>query len=108
MDADARLKLLQQMLEEKGPDSFVLYAIAMEYAQKGDVDLALHYYQRLLTTDPEYIGLYYHLGKLYQRLGRLAEARQTFEAGIRRSMNRDAHACRELREALQQLEEETG
>ncbi|MCS6917485.1 MAG: tetratricopeptide repeat protein [Chitinophagales bacterium] len=103
MDAAERLHVLHRMLDEKGEDSFLLFAIALEYSQQHRDSEALAYFLRLRQHDPQYTGLYYHLGKLYQRRGQLAEARQTVEEGMQRTRNRDQHAFQELQQLLSEL-----
>ena len=59
-------------------DSFALFALAKEYEKHGDLDQALAYYRRLRQSNPGYVGLYYHLGKLYERLNLPAEALEAY------------------------------
>ncbi|MEX0747959.1 MAG: tetratricopeptide repeat protein, partial [Rhodothermales bacterium] len=54
---------------------------------------------------PDYVGTYYHLGKLHEQEGRKEEAKETYRQGIATAQRlRDAHAESELREALLQAE----
>jgi len=53
-------------LEASPDDSFLLFAIAKEHEKAGATDEALEYYLKLTATDPDYVGTYYHLGKLYE------------------------------------------
>ena len=78
-----RLKVLYQLYEDDPTDPFTLFAIGFEYLKQGDEGKALCWYESICEMAPDYTGVYYHLGKLYQRLGRSSDARQTFDAGIR-------------------------
>jgi tetratricopeptide (TPR) repeat protein len=92
-----RLALLEQMLEKNPNDAFTLFAIAKEYEGQGNDNLALHWYERLRAVNPAYIGLYYHLGKLYERQEQPEKALDAYDAGI--SFSRKAgnmHALNEL------------
>ena len=62
-----RLQILQEMLAKSPNDSFTLFAIAKEYEGLGKADQALDFYLTLREKDPDYVGLYYHLGKLYEK-----------------------------------------
>lgn len=92
-----RLSMLLELLRESPHDSFLLFAIAKEYEKAGDQEQALQYYQRLQRDDPDYIGTYYHLGKLYEQLEDVTAAFSTYTAGMevaRRLL--DQHAYSEL------------
>ncbi|HNB82422.1 MAG TPA: tetratricopeptide repeat protein, partial [Chitinophagaceae bacterium] len=67
--------------------------------------LALHFFERVLQTDPSYLGTYYHLAQLYERLQRVHEAKETYERGIKlATLQKDMHARNELLMALDELE----
>jgi len=92
-----RLAYLLQLLEAAPQDTFLLFAIAKEQEKQGDLPQALAYYERLRTTDASYVGLYYHLGKLYEQTGQEASAIATYQAGMAVARRAgDAHALSEL------------
>lgn len=100
-----RLKTLLGFLDQDPNDPFTLFAIAQEYAKRGDQASALSYYERLVRDHPRYVGTYYHLGKLYQAEGRTNDARATFEAGVKVANElSDFHARAELQDALMTLQ----
>ena len=102
-----RLQQLFQFLEQVPNDSFTLYSIAYEYLNQGDVDQALEYFTRLRQVDPAYVGLYYHLGKAYERLEDFEEALKVYEAGLKVAQKQhDLHAFQELQRAKQQAMDE--
>jgi tetratricopeptide (TPR) repeat protein len=78
-----RLKKLLQFLAENPNDSFLHFAIAKEYESLGNEDEALLRFNDLKESDPEYVGTYYHLGKLLERKERLEEAREIYDQGIK-------------------------
>lgn len=101
-----RLPLLQQLLESNPNDSFALFAIAKEYEGMGEPALALAFYQRLQTTNPAYVGLYYHLGKLLEKTGRPAEALEAYRSGMEVARKAgDQHAFSELNAARLELDD---
>lgn len=98
---NTRLLQLLEMLESSPDEPFLLFAIAKEYESAGDEQQALAFYLRLMATDPNYVGLYYHLGKLYESLDDPEKAAETYRAGIERcNMTGDQHALSELQGAL--------
>lgn len=92
-----RLSVLQQMLQNNPNDSFTLFAIAKEFEGKGNDKEALLWFERLRAANPGYVGLYYHLGKLYERLEDIEKALEAYDAGIAvaRAAN-NMHALNEL------------
>ena len=101
-----RLQRLQQLLESAPNDSFALFAIAKEHEYLGQPEQALDYYLRLLATDPAYVGLYYHLGKLYEKLERPADALLTYRRGMDVARQAgDLHALGELDGARLELDD---
>ncbi len=104
-----RLSLLQQMLESAPNDAFTLFATAKEYEKATDDQQALQYYERLRQADPDYVGLYYHLGKLLERMEQPARALDAYTQGVAVARKiGDLHALSELNSAKMDLEMETG
>jgi tetratricopeptide (TPR) repeat protein len=100
-----RLDKLFSFLEAQPNDAFLLFAIAKEYESAGDDTNALDYYQKLQTTTPQYVGLYYHLGKLFERKGEPQNALSTYKIGIEVAQKeRDFHALSELKGAKMNLD----
>jgi len=95
-----RLQQLTEFLKESPDDPFLTYALATEYLKLGYTDDALHHYEALVSNHPDYVGTYYHLGKLYETLGRQADAVVTYELGMHAARKkRDMHALSELQAA---------
>ena len=92
--------LLQYHREDPG-DPFVRYALAQEHLGRGETNEALQYFEGLADEHPDYVGTYYHLGKLYEALGRSGDAIRTYQAGIQQAAQAsDLHARAELQGAL--------
>jgi len=92
-----RLQKLLDFLENEPNDPFLKYALATEYLNSNEADKALFYYEDLIHNHPDYVGTYYHLGKLYEALDRKTDAIKTYQDGMlvaRRS--NDSHAFSEL------------
>ncbi|RFZ84662.1 tetratricopeptide repeat protein [Mucilaginibacter terrenus] len=93
----SRLDKLLAFIQNEPNDEFLKYALATEYLRLNETEKALSYYEDLVTNHPGYTGTYYHLGKLYEALGRKDEAISTYETGMRITKEkRDMHAFSEL------------
>lgn len=92
-----RLEKLLEFLKNEPNDPFLKYALATEYFNISDYDKALLYYEDLVSGHPDYVGTYYHLGKLYELLDRKSEAIEIYKTGmlIARKAG-DNHAYSEL------------
>lgn len=100
----ARLKQLFGFLESMPNDAFVLFAIAKEYEGLKNTAKALEYYNRLTSDHPNYVGTYYHLGKLHEVLGNAPTAFQTYKTGMQVAKAAgDQHALSELAGAKMEL-----
>jgi tetratricopeptide (TPR) repeat protein len=92
-----RLAKLIEFLKNEPNDAFLQYALATEYLRLNNIDQALFYYENLVSNHASYVGTYYHLGKLYESLGRKDDAIITYENGMKIAMEiRDMHALSEL------------
>ena len=95
-----RLDLLLSILKETPTDSFVIFAIAKEYENLGNQNGAIQYYQKLYQSDPNYVGLYFHWGKIHEEINDSDRAIEIYSMGIEvASLQKDGHAERELRAA---------
>lgn len=93
------------LLSESPDDAFTLFAIAKEYEKAKNSEKALQYYLLLKEKHPDYVGLYYHLGKLFESLKQSSEALSIYATGIEVARSqRDNHALAELNSAKMELE----
>lgn len=104
---ETRLERLLNFLNPEEPDSFLLYALALEYRSLGQPLEALSYFIKILDTDPGYLALYYQLASLYIELGRPGEAEIAYLKGIElASTLKEMHTLNELKQAYQQMRDE--
>lgn len=101
MDRIARLK---EFLNANPNDSFIQHALALEYVKQENDAEARTLFETILQRDENYIGSYYHLGKLLERNNLTSEAIGTYEKGmIKAKENGDRHAYNELLAAYEDL-----
>jgi Tfp pilus assembly protein PilF len=99
-----RLEALQSFHDEDPDDAFTRFALAREHLKRGDADEARAHFEALVEEQPEYTGTYYHLGKLYERLGQFEKAKTTYRNGIEVCEEQSATKdLSELRDALMAL-----
>ncbi len=100
-----RIDSLLAFLKEDPEDGFVRFALAKEYEKLGILKKALDTYLSLKDLDSDYIGLYYHLGGLYELLNEKEKALQAYEEGITVAKKiADFHSLSELHNAKTNLE----
>ena len=100
-----RIEKLKQFIAQNPLDHFSKHALAMEYVKLGDDKAAKGLLESILAADPGYIGSYYHLGKLLERIGEAETAKQVYESGIEIARKQgDNHARGELMTAMDNLD----
>ena len=99
-----RIDKIRDFLEKQPDDSFLQHALALELIKLGQDAEAERLFRRILDKEPEYIGSYYHLGKLLERRGDNDGAIAIYEKGMAVTKQAgDNHAFGELRGALEDL-----
>jgi tetratricopeptide (TPR) repeat protein len=95
-----RLIKLLEFLKNDPKDPFILYALATEYNSVQDKENAFHYYNLLVEQHPDYVGTYYHLGKLLEKETQTEKALEIYKKGMTIAREkRDMHAFSELQGA---------
>lgn len=98
-----RIAQLESFLEDDPDDAFTQFALAQEHLKRDNLDAAQSYFEQLVAEQPDYVGTYYHLGKLYERRGHVEQAIETYEQGIEVARaQRDRKNLSELQDALMQ------
>lgn len=106
-DNKGRIKKLANLIRDNPGDSFSKFALALELLKNNQVQKALALFESVYHQDPEYLGVYYHLGKLYQSTSRYRDAEKCFREGVAVAENQNEQkTLSELKEALELLEEE--
>lgn len=102
----SRIEKLLDYMKTSGKDSFLQHALALEYIEVGDDDEARKLFNEILLREPTYIGSYYHLGKLLERVADFERAIRVYKRGMEEAKKAgDHHSYSELNGALEDLEE---
>ena len=99
-----RIEKLKEYLNASGKDSFLQHALALEYIKIGDDLAAKDLFNDILRREPTYVGSYYHLAKVLERLGDIEKAIRIYERGLEEAKAADdTHTYNELRAAYDDL-----
>jgi len=102
----SRIEKLLEFMKTSGKDSFLQHALALEYIKVGDDEEARKLFNEILLREPTYIGSYYHLAKLLERVGDFDRAIKVYRRGMEEAKKvGDNHSYNELQMALEDIEE---
>ena len=97
---------MKEYLKTADKDSFLQHALALEYIKVGDDEEARKLFNEILLREPTYIGSYYHLGKLLERVADYERAVRVYKRGMEEAkLAGDNHSYNELMGALEDIEE---
>lgn len=100
-----RITQLFRLMEQQGADAFTSYALAMEFRKAGETNEAIHWLQKTLELDPEYLAVFYQLAALFASIEDTKNALITYEKGILLAESKkDLKTLAELKNAKMNLE----
>lgn len=105
MSSTDKIAGLKEILALDPKNSFARYGIAMEMANRGEVDGALEEFEILIAHSPDYTAAYFMSAQTLAKAGRNPEAMEKLKAGIAcaaRTGNR--HALSEMQGMLDELD----
>ncbi|MCG9879278.1 MAG: hypothetical protein MH472_01635 [Bacteroidia bacterium] len=79
---NTRLQKLLEMHQENPHDTFVLYALGMEYKGLNQNDLSEVFFKKCIQQDPQYIAAYYQLALLCRDSNKETEALNYLTRGL--------------------------
>jgi Tfp pilus assembly protein PilF len=99
-----RIESIKEFLKSNPSDNFLRHALALEYIKLGDEEEARKLFEAILNESPDYVGSYYHLAKLLERLKDIEAAIKWYEKGMEITKQlKDQHAYNELQMAYEDL-----
>jgi Tfp pilus assembly protein PilF len=102
----SRIEKLLEYMRTSDKDSFLQHALALEYIKIGNDEEARNLFNELLLREPSYVGSYYHLGKLLERIGDVDKAVRIYKRGMEEAKKAgDNHSYNELMGALEEIED---
>lgn len=102
----SRVDEIKKMLKTDPKDSFLTYALALEYEKVNQISEATEVIEQLIQEDPEYLGAYYKLGQLYESQDKMNKALNIYQTGIKLATEKKDNKTKgELEEALWLIED---
>lgn len=100
-----RIEAMKQFIEQYPDNPFPRYALALEYKNSGESDLAVETFRTLMERLPTYVPTYLQFGMLLEQLGQIEEARSVLTKGVdvARAAG-DSHALSEIQGTLNNLD----
>ncbi|NNC83847.1 MAG: hypothetical protein HKN79_09725 [Flavobacteriales bacterium] len=77
-----RIDLIKEMLHKNPTDSYLRYAIAMEYLEIGNKAVALKELETVIKKDKGHVATYPVLGKLLEEKGKTKKAIEVYQSGL--------------------------
>lgn len=101
---ESRIEKIQEFLKVNPKDNFLRHALALEYIKLNDDNAAKELFLDILQDSPDYVGSYYHLAKLLERVGETTSAIEWYEKGMTEAKKaKDNHSYNELQAAYEDL-----
>ena len=99
-----RLEQILGMLKAAPQDTFLQYALAMEYRSLGEAKSAAESFQQLIGKQPPHVPSFFMYGQLLVETGDIEQARSVLREGIEQArVQGDAHAAGEMSQFLADL-----
>ena len=99
-----RIEKIKEFLKASPNDNFLRHALALEYIKAGDDAGARQLFEDILTGSPDYVGSYYHLAKLLEKMEETPLAIEWYEKGMVIAKEAgDQHSYNELQAAYEDL-----
>lgn len=99
-----RIERILEFLKTSPKDNFLRHALALEYLKMNEDEKAKELFLEILNEAPDYIGSYYHLAKLLEKMNDKESAIHWYEKGMEAAKEaKDQHAYNELQAAYEDL-----
>jgi len=101
-----RFQLLKELLEKEPTDTFLNYALALEYAKSNELLKAIEIIENIISKNADYLPSYYQLGKFYEQLNQNEKAIEIYKKGVVIAQKqKNNKTLNELNEAIFLIEE---
>lgn len=99
-----RISKIKEFLQASPQDNFLRHALALEYVKLEQDQDARGLFEAILTESPDYVGSYYHLARLLEKMEERDMAIVWYEKGMAAAKKAgDNHAYNELQAAYEDL-----
>ena len=95
-----RIEKIREFLTASPGDNFLRHALALECLKLDEDSKARELFEAILNDSPDYVGSYYHLAKLLEKMEETTLAVEWYEKGMTAAKKAgDNHAYNELQAA---------
>lgn len=95
-----RIEHILEFLKEDPTDSFMNYALGLEYVKENKLEQAIELFLKVISIDSNYLACYYQLGRVYQLTNDIEKASEIYLKGMELSKNdTNRKTYHELKEA---------
>lgn len=99
-----RIEKIREFLQATPNDNFLRHALALECIKTGEDAKARELFEAILEQSPDYVGSYYHLAKLLEKMQENTLAIEWYERGMVAAKKAgDKHSYNELQAAYEDL-----
>ena len=100
----SRIQKIEEFLKDNPKDNFLRHALALEFLKIEEDEKAKLLFIEILSESPDYVGSYYHLAKLLEKLDETKLAIVYYEKGMEIAKKlKDQHSYNELQAAYEDL-----
>ncbi len=100
----SRREKIEAMLSETPEDTFLKYALALEWDKENEHEKSLTLFQDLMNAQPAYVPAFFMAGQMLARIDRENDARPIIEQGIKEARQQgNDHAAGEMTQFLEML-----
>ncbi len=102
--SDDRVSQLKEILAHDPKNQMARYALALEFANAGQLETAMFEFRQLLVDHPTYVPGYQMLAQTMMRAGLSNDARDTLRKGIEAAVTAgNTHAQSEMQGMLDEI-----
>ena len=99
-----RREQIEAMFASDPEDTFLRYALAMEWAASDTPEVSLEWFEGLMNDSPPYVPAFFMAGQTLAGCGQIDQARDVLRRGIDQARSQgDLHAAAEMSEFLASL-----
>lgn len=107
MNNKQRIDEIKEMLKESPNDTFLHYALALEYIVLGEIPMGMELLENIRRTTPDYLGVYMKLGNMYFALQEYRKSAEVLEQGMQVARNQqNFKTYSELEQLLEEVNDD--
>ncbi|MCC6253267.1 MAG: tetratricopeptide repeat protein [Bacteroidia bacterium] len=99
-----KINQLNEWLKENPDDSFLIYALALEYIKNNQIQEAKKQFDELTQKHPKYLATYLQFGNLLAEMGNKEKAEDIYRKGLEIAIEQNnSKTYKEINQALNNM-----